>query len=399
MKASHRRQKYLRVAICVDKATRFGRGVLQGIADYLETYGPWSLCLDHYTSGSYTSDWLRHWDGDGILGFVSTRVLAAQLRQSRISAVEVSGSRLDLQIPQVINDEPMIGQIAADHLHERCFRHFAFFGYSNTAWSDRRLLGFQDRNSKAGFPTEVFLCAHDIGSLTGWEQTEQAVTRWLLKLSKPVGLMASSDRLALRILDACHRAKLAVPEQIAVIGVDNDEETCRLATPPLTSVMDDPRRIGREAARLLDQLMITKRDSQEVLPVLVPPLGIATRRSTETTAIDDPVVARAIRIIRERACEGLTIESLISELHISRSTFYGRFQSVMGRAPHREILRLKIERVKNLLTQTDMSLEEIAERTCFEHHEYLQVAFKREVGATPGKYRRAHSTIGRRTGS
>jgi LacI family transcriptional regulator len=388
MQPTRSRQKYPRVAICVDKSSRFGRGALQGIADYLETYGPWSLCLDHHASGSYTTDWLRHWNGDGILGFVSARVLAGQLRRSRISAVEVSGSRLDLQIPQVINDEPLIGSIAAEHLQERRFRHFAFFGYSNTAWSDRRLLGFRDSNAKRGFSTETFLCAHDITSLNGWEQTEQEVTHWLEKLPKPIGLMASSDRLALRILDACHRARLAVPEEIAVIGVDNDEETCRLATPPLSSVMDDPRRIGREAARLLGQLMASNRDSQDMPPVLVPPLGIATRRSTDTTAIDDPLIARSMRLIREHACEGLTVKELLPEVRMSHTTFYERFHTSLGIAPHQAILRVRLERVKNLLKQTDLSLEQIAERTGFSHPEYMQVAFKREVGATPGRYRR-----------
>jgi len=163
----------------VDKASRFGRGVLQGVADYLETYGPWSLCLDHHASGSYANNWLRHWNGDGILGFVSTRVLAGQLRRSRVSVVEVSGTRLDLQLPQVINDEPLIGRIAADHLQQRRFRQFAFFGYSNTAWSERRLTGFQDSNAKAGCSTETYLCAPDRMTLTGWEKTEQEVTRWL----------------------------------------------------------------------------------------------------------------------------------------------------------------------------------------------------------------------------
>lgn len=207
--------------------------------------------------------------------------------------------------------------------------------------------------------------------------------------------MACSDRLALRILDACHRARLTVPEEIAVIGVDNDEETCRLSTPPLTSVMDDPRRIGLEAARLLDQLMAGQRDPHELPPVLVPPLGIATRRSTDTTAIDDPFVSRAIRIIRERACEGLTVGELLSELHLSRSFFYGRFRTVLSRTPHQEILRVRLERVKNLLTQTDISLQEISARAGFEHPEYLQVAFKREVGVTPGRFRRTQRGTGK----
>ena len=384
---------YPRVAVCVDKASRYGRGLLQGIADYLEGYGPWSLCLDHHASGDYASDWLRHWDGDGVLGLVATRLVADQLRHARISAVEVFGYRLDLGLPQVISDEPRIGRLAAEHLHQRRFRRFAYFGYRHTPWSDRRLAGFRACNAAAGFPTETFLCAHETASLAGWEQTEQAVTGWLKSLPKPVGLMACSDRLALRVLDACHRARLAVPEEIAVIGVDNDEETCRFATPPLTSVMDDPRRIGYEAARLLDQLMSWGGSAPDLAPVLVPPLGVTTRRSTDTTAIDDPIVARAACMIRERACSGLTVADLLAGLRLSRTNFYKRFQTALGLPPHREILRVRLERVKNLLTQTDLSLEQIAERAGFEHPEYLQVAFRREIGTTPGRYRRARKGV------
>lgn len=377
-----------RVAVFVDKTSRYGRGVLQGVADYLEVHGPWRLQVDLQALGEPSGDWLKNWSGDGILGFVATPLLAEQMRQSKIPAVESFWHRFDLQLPQVVNDDALIGQMAAEHLQQRRFRHFAFFGYSETPWSDRRLAGYQAKNAQAGFGTCSFFCLHESGSLARWEQTQPAVVQWLESLPKPVGLMACSDRLALRVLGACQHAGIPVPEQIAVIGVDNDEETCRLATLPLTSVMDNPRRIGSEAAHLLDELMARSQPAPAMAPILIPPMGVATRRSTDATAIADPLVARAVRLIRERACQGLTVKSLLPELHVSQTTLYERFGASLGLSPHRQILRVKLERVKDLLSQTNLCLEQIAEQTGFEHPEYLQVAFKREVGMTPGSYRR-----------
>jgi LacI family transcriptional regulator len=155
-------------------------------------------------------------------------------------------------------------------------------------------------------------------------------------------------------------------------------------------VIDQAPRIGYEAARWLDVLMQGRPLEEPGRRLLIPPAGVATRRSTETTAISDPLVARAARQIRERACEGLTVPELLKELRISRTSFYDRFHEELGRSPHQEILRVKLDRVRQLLTQTTQSLEQIAATAGFKHAEYLQVAFKREVGMTPGKYRRSH---------
>jgi len=205
--------------------------------------------------------------------------------------------------------------------------------------------------------------------------------------------MACSDRLALRILDACRRARLNVPEEVAVIGVDNDEETCRLANSPLSSVMDDPRRIGREAAALLDRLM-RKGWEKSAGPILVPPLGVVARRSTDSTAVEDPLLSRAAHLIRSRSCQGLTVKELVSELRVSPTTLYKRFHAIFGVQPHQKILSIKLDQVKSLLKMTTCTMEEIAERTGFENADYMQVAFKREVGTSPGNFRR-QNMVGR----
>lgn len=381
-----------RVAVSVDKTSAYGRGVLRGVADYVEIHGPWSLCLDHHSSGHHAGDWLRHWRGDGVLAYVDSPELARQLRRSRIPVVELFGTRQDLGLPQVANDDTAIGNLAAEHLLERRFRHFGFLGYRGASWSERRQRGFEKRLQQEGFPVVAFLCDQQPGSLAQWERTQVQIRQWLESLVRPTGIMACSDRHALRLLDACRQSGIAVPEEVAVIGVDNDEETCRLADPPLSSVMDQGVRIGFEASRWLHELMRAGSSRSPVSkPCLIPPMGVATRRSTEITAITDPVVARAARVIRERACEGVTVQDLLREIGLSRTLFYERFETALGRSPHQEILRIKLERVRQLLCQTRQSVEEIAAAAGFRHPEYLQVAFKRAVGMTPGRFRRANS--------
>ena len=380
---------YPHVAICVDKSCSYGRGVMQGIADYLEVHGPWSLSIDPGASGNYQEGWLKNWRGDGVIAYIEDPTVAANLRRAGIPAVEVFRHHLDLGLAQVGNDEALIGRMAAEHLLERKFSNFAFCGYRDHLWSDLRREGFAERVRQGGGSCLRHDSVHTPARLAEWEQGQEELTVWLKQLPKPVGLMACSDGHALRILDACHRAHLAVPEEVAVIGVDNDEETCRLANPPLSSVIDNPRRIGFEAAQLLGQIMARSQETKPDSPLLIAPVGVVTRRSTDTTAIDDPIIARAAQIIREHACKGLTVKDLVSQLRMSHTTLYERFQAALGLPPHQAILKTKLDRVKNLLKQTDLSLEQIAEHAGFNHAEYMQVAFKREVGTTPGKYRRA----------
>jgi LacI family transcriptional regulator len=376
------------VAVCVDKARNYGRKVLQGIADYAETVGRWSLYVDPESTGTYSPDWLKNWRGDGILAYVESRATAKRLRASGIPAVEVFGHHLDLKLPQVGNDDEAIGRMAAEHLVACRFRHFAFCGYEKELWSERRRAGFEWVLAKKAFPAQRFFSMRRGPTLAEGQRDRERLIKWLASLPKPVAIMACSDRHGLRILDACRGLGVAVPEDVAVIGVDNDEEMCRLADPPLSSVRDDARKVGFEAARLLDKLMANPRRRAEMFPILIPPLGIAVRRSTEVTAVNDRLIADAMRCIRDQACAGLQVADLLARFNVSRSVLYRRFHDSLNRSPHEEILRVQLERAKRLLDENDFTLEHIAELCGFQHSEYLSVAFKRELGLAPGEFRR-----------
>ena len=375
------------VAICVDKARAYGRGLLHGVADYVELYGPWSIFVDAYSNGQLDPQWLRRWKGDGILADVGDTSVAQRLIRSGIPTVDVYGRiRVD-SLPRVGNDEEAIGRLAAEHLLEREFKRFAYCGFAGRWWSEKRLHGFSTAVTEAGCSCVCYDKMVDKRTPRAWESGQQALSAWIGQLPKPIGVMASTDPLARQVLDACHRARVAVPEEIAVIGVDNDEDLCRLCDPPLSSVVVNPRRIGYEGARMLQRLMTGELRASSVEPVLVSPLRVATRLSTEITAIEDRQVAEAVSFIRKHACERIQAKDVARAIDRSRTTLYRLFQNALGRSPNDEILRVQLERAKALLAQTSHTLEEISQMTGFSRASYFSVAFKREVGMTAGEYR------------
>jgi LacI family transcriptional regulator len=201
--------------------------------------------------------------------------------------------------------------------------------------------------------------------------------------------MACYDIRAQQLLDICRELNIAVPEEIAVIGVDNDRLLCDLCEPPLSSVIPDTHRTGFIAASLLDKQMAG--EPVEPKSFLIPPVGIQTRQSTDILAIDDPHIAATLRFIRQNACAGIQVRDLLKHVPLSRRVLESRFKERIGRTPHEEIMRIRIDRVKTLLVESDLPLSAIARRTGFNYIEYLNEAFKKRVGTTPGKYRKEAS--------
>jgi LacI family transcriptional regulator len=212
-----------------------------------------------------------------------------------------------------------------------------------------------------------------------------AIAQCLAKLPKPSGVFAAYDTRAHEILNVCRHEGITVPDEIALVGVDNEELLCRLAFPPLTSIALNSKRMGYLAAALLDQMMSGKNVSPDVH--LVEPVGIVCRQSTDILAIKDALVGRAVRFIREHACDGINVNDLLREVPLSRRVLESRFRKILERSPHDEIVKTRIRRVKGLLRETDLPLSIIAEKTGFEHMEYLSVAFKREEGVSPSAFR------------
>lgn len=372
------------VALLIETSNAYARGLLQGIVHYIREHRPWSFHLMEQGRGDDPPPWLANWDGDGIIARIETPRIARAVRKAGVPTVDVSAARLVPELPWVETDDAEIARLAAEHLLERGFKHFAYCGDARFNWSAWREEQFRARIAVAAGTLHVFEAPVAAGDVAA---EAAALRRWVTALPKPIGIFACYDIRGQQVLDACRSAGLAVPGEVAVLGVDNDALLCDLAAPPLSSVIPNTHRTGYEAAALLDRMMAGKK----VRPVahLIPPLGVAARQSTDVLAVDDREIARAVQFIREHACEGINVSDVLGMVPLSRRVLEARFKHLLGRTPREEILHVRLERVRQLLAETDLALYQIAERTGFEHVEYLSVVFKRETGRTTSVFREA----------
>jgi LacI family transcriptional regulator len=375
----------------VETSTAVGRQMLRGITRYLRSHRPWSVFLQQRDIWVSPPGWLKNWRGDGIISRVTTSLLAELLLRKKIPVVNLNDIHTGLGLPLIDSDHQATGRLAADHLLERGFRNFGFCGFTGHAWSRKRLAGFRETVAEAGYTCAVYESPWwGRPKPPPWEKQQKQIGAWLLSLPRPVGVMACNDLRGQHVLDACKRVNLSVPEGAAVIGGDDDAVLCELCDPPLSSVAGNPERIGYEAAALLDRLMAGERPQQDELRI--EPVGVTPRQSTDILAIDDPQVAVAVRYIREHACHGATVADLLNQVPLSRTVLERQFRKYLGRSPQAEIRAVQLKRVRQLLAETDLRLERIAELAGYEHPEYLNVVFKREAGLTPGQYRRQVKT-------
>ncbi len=376
------------VAVLVDTASNYGRGLLEGIAEYLESQGPWSVYLNAHATGTIDPKWLKNWTGDGILAFVENRATENWLKRKRIPVVELYGHLENSSLPTVCGSDEDIGILAAQHLLDCGLQSFAFSGYLDENWSRLRQRGFVAQTENAGFKCATFDYPRSVNALSDWEHWQTQLSKWLEARPRGMGIMACSDRHAQRVLDACKRVGLNVPDDVAVIGVDNDVAFCQLANPQLSSVADSPKRIGFEGAALLDQLIQGKVSLAEAGQRRVPPRGVVARRSTEVRSASDPLIADVLRFIRDQNRYGSSVKEIVAHFDMPRSVLFRRFRKATGRTPHAEIVRARLDRAKHLLVHTSRSILEISEACGFEHPEYMGAMFKKLTGQTPGDYRR-----------
>jgi LacI family transcriptional regulator len=382
-----------RVALVIETSTTFGRRLLSGIAAYVRENGPWSVYFGERTAHDPVPRWLDAWKGDGIISRVASPEIREVIAGSGIPVVDLNEQMIGLGVPLISNDHAAIARTAAAHLLERGFTHFGYVGHAGLYWSDRRRDEFSRRLEEAGYATQVF--CHGVESLRSlrqgaWELELDSIASWLVSLPKPAGIMTCDDFRGVQLLAACRIAGIAVPEQVAVVGVGADEIACELADPPLSSVVLNASRMGYEAARMLDRLMRGEKAEGEVL---VPPLEVAARQSTDVMAISDPVVAKAMHFVREHACEGINVEDVLTYMAMSRTALQDRFRKTLRRSIHDVVVEARMSRVKELLVETSLSLEKIAERTGFAYPEYMSIIFRQRTGWTPARYRREHCAL------
>jgi LacI family transcriptional regulator len=374
------------VALIIETSVIYGRRVLAGVARYLRSHHRWSVFLEQHELGAPPPNWLTLSKWNGILSRPTDHAMARLFRRMNVPVVDLNDLYVDLELPWVGSDHFALGRLGGNHLLERGFRQFAFCGFSNELWARLRLDGFCSAVENTNVSVSVYETPWRGPNTVRWDKDIAQIAQWVKTLPKPVGIMACNDVRGLHVLDACERSNVLVPEEVAVIGVDNDEILCELCNPPLSSVAPDPEHIGYKAAELLDALMAKKAGLQRTINVQ--PLRVIVRQSTNVTATSDWAVASATRYMREQALHGCKVSDVLRRVNLSRSALEKRFRRYLNRSPKEEIRRIQIERIQQLLGETEFTLEHVAELTGFEHPEYMSVFFKRETGYTPGQYRK-----------
>ncbi len=374
------------VAVLVDTSRSYGRDIVRGIRRYVAEQGPWSLYLEPRDLRSSFPGWLQKWPGDGILARTVDATLLRELKATGLPVIELRTTVLKHPFPFVGMDNPIVGERVARHFLDRGFRRFACYLDNGEKFFQQRCESFIETLKTQGFECSIFETKAPSQGELSWDQHQGNLAEWLSSLEKPCGLFATNDQLGFWVLDAARRAGISVPEQLAVIGAENDKTLCETAWPPLSSVQLRGQNAGYLAAKLLDEWM-----SKKITPpkeTLLPPGDIIVRQSSDIVAVEDERVAKALQYIRRCAADGIGVDDVAREVALSRSALERRMKTMIGRSPGEELIRIRFSQVERLLAQTDLTLDAIAERAGFKHPQYMAEAFRNRFGVTPGEYRK-----------
>lgn len=374
-----------RVAISFPLDSTYGRQKLLGVLAYARRNPGWQIEL----VGS--QPWLEEvnlsdWRGDGILCECYSVGEVRSIRAKRIPAVNTSAALAASKMPTVSIDHESIGELVARHLISSGYRDFLFFGREDLPYTQIRWRGFQRTMRQGGFRVRASWLSPEVNEK---QLMNASLYREDLEaISRPCGVFGATDRIAFGVLQAAKSLRLSVPNEVAVVGCNNDEILCALATPPLSSVDESATAVGYHAAARLDSLM-GRRDENDLETPLAP-AGLRVRESSDVLCVSDSALATAVRFIREHKHEFIGVNDVLKTTHLSRRTLEGLFRRGVGRGIYQEICRTHIEHAKELLRDTDYSLLEIARQSGFKSLNRFEVAFAKLCGVSPSSYRRRH---------
>jgi len=400
------------VAVILDAARPYDRLIIGGVAQFARERTQWSLYVEEDPLQKLPD--LARWHGQGIIANFDDRRVAMAIRGLNVPVVGVGGGYgwydAASGIPYIYTDNAAIGRLGAEHLLACGFESLAFCGYPRTTtsgWSEERAAAFEQACVRTGRCCRTFAGRH--GNARRWADLQRELTVWLETLPKPLGLMACNDVRARHVLEACRTLSLRVPHDVAVIGVDNDEMICELTDPPLSSIDQAARRIGYEAAATLERLMqatsgaasgrgrrrkqgsatprVRPQGPDDAQRILVPPIGVVDRASTDTLATSDTAVIQMLRDLRRPPWMRPDVESLAASIGLSRTSLETRFRAAVGRSIHEEYIRLRLAATRRLITHSDLPLKTVAARSGFPSVQYMTTFIRRHTGVTPARLR------------
>lgn len=389
------------ILLMIESSRAYGRGCLMGIASYMRVHNPWTaLHLERGLVESVPAALQRH-KFDGVIARIETEEVLRSIERLGAPTVDLRGAFTPARGVSFNTDPVACAAMAIQHFRERGLKRVAFCGYDGLDFSDQRRDAFVRLSTEQKLLVEHFPVRIKSSPKRGvthldtlqkelaGELSDEQLDNWLFDLPKPIGLWACNDVRARQVLSAAQRKGIRIPDEVAVLGVDDDEVICDLSQPPLSSIEPNTHRIGYEGAAQLAELLAGKTPACNQR--LVPPIRVAARQSSDMYVVEDSEVAAALHFIRKNGFERIGVEDVVRATNISRATLERRFRDLLGRTPREEIERIRIDRIRTLLTDTTYSLEKIAELTGFGSPAHLVTAFRRHHNCTPGQYRSEQS--------
>lgn len=385
----------IKVILLTDIGEAYGTNLLKGVTSYSKKYGPWVFCrMPGYFRETKGIDgilkWAKEWDANGLIGQLHNTSEVEKLMNEGIAVVAQDFKERHSSIPNITGNYQKTGQIGAAYFLRKGFKHFAFYGFKNIVWSRERAHGFEQFLKQKGHKVHYFENPRDYKSRELWYYKPSALSKWLKSLPKPIALMACDDNQGMHIAEACRLANVRIPEDVAVLGVDNDEMICNLSDPPLSSIALDAEKGGFEAARLLHMMIQNK--SESFYDIIVEPIQIVTRNSTDIYAAKDQLIGSALKFIHNNIEDNPKVGDVLKHVPLSRRSLENRFLKATGLPVYEYICTLRIERFTQKLVETEQTVFEIALELGLNDSKNIARQFKEIKGLTPSEYRKRHRT-------
>jgi LacI family transcriptional regulator len=374
-------------------------GLMAGISEFIRDKGDWQLIV--WPDCSHKSlAFLKQRGCKGAFVSVQTTVRAKELLKIGIPVIGVATIQNLLNLPFISANSKKVAQIACEYLLEKKFENFAFFGLTQARWSAERMEHFSTSLAKKGYTVHVFKekqvpLTNDLTPFirlwinTALNTGQQKLIEWLKQLPKPVAILASCDIFACHLINVAKEAGLNIPDEIAILGVNNDNALCNICDPPLSSIAFNFKKAGYNAAKLLDKI-ISGHETMRGQRIEIQPTHVETRGSTDVYAIDDPAIVQAMKYIRQNGNTPLQVNAIADHVYMSKRLLQLKFHDVIGKSIHDEITQAHFEIAKAMLIETNLPVDEIADRSGFHYTSNMRRAFKKITGMLPQKYRQQH---------
>lgn len=381
-----------KIILLLDFAEEYSKSLLKGISKYSAEHGPWTYCrMPLYYRETIgiegILEWAKDWGADGIIGQLYNEMDIQKILDSKIPIIAQDFKERFEELPNITGSYREAGLMGASYFLQKGFKNFAFYGFNNIVWSRERAEGFEAKIQSLGYKVHYF--EHRKSRSTDlWYFKSNSLSKWLLSLPKPIALMTCDDNQGLHITEACKQNKIRIPEEVAVLGVDNDEMLCELSDPPLSSIGLDIEKGGYDTAKLMEHMIENGHDDH--YDIFVKPTQIITRQSTDIYATNDDHIASTLKYIHKNIEKNLQVDEVVKQVPLSRRTLEKRFLHITGYPIYKYIFNLRIEKFTQKLLETDQTIFEIAMDLGLTDSKNIARQFKQLKGYNPIEYRKQY---------